>query len=188
MVGPSCPRIVSAQYGVFLAQRIDQEAQVLLVAVEVGGVVAVLAALPPEETGNSLLRRAGVVGADLCEDFLGVGGVVVVLLAGVPLDAFGFGVLLPFLGRLLITRIDHGPDFVGLVVFFFDFPGIKLPNISLRPSGSIPDDPAKISNMAAEDFSSVSTVTLRSSSAPSRSIVLNFSRVDSRGPEPLPSS
>ena len=106
-----------------LAQRIDQESQVLLVAVEVGGIVAVLAALPPEETGNSVLRRAGVVGIEFCEDFLGVGGVVVVLLAGVPLDAFRLSALVPLLGRLLIARVDHGPDFAGLVVLFFDFPG-----------------------------------------------------------------
>ncbi len=104
------------------AQRIDQEAQVLLVAVEINGVVAVLAALPPEETGNFVLRHAGVAGVELCEDFLCVGGVVVVLLAGAPLDAFALSALLPFFGRLLLARVDHGPDFAGFVVLFLDFP------------------------------------------------------------------
>ena len=83
-------------------------------------VAAVLLALPEEEASDFIFGRAGVVLSEFGEDLLRVGDVVVVLLAGVPLDRFAGlvdprrrrraralgGVDRPGVGAVLVAGVD----------------------------------------------------------------------------------
>jgi hypothetical protein len=64
----------------------------------VAGVAAVLLTLPEEEAGDLVALGAGVVLREFAEDLLRVGGIVIVLLAGVPLDRLA-GLIDPRRGR-----------------------------------------------------------------------------------------
>ena len=76
-----------------LAQLLDQLDEIVLVARRMRGVAAVLCALPPEEPGDFVSAGARVVLLEVLEDLLDVGRVIVVLLAGVPIDGLRLGAL-----------------------------------------------------------------------------------------------
>ena len=75
---------------VVLAQRGDEAGEVLFIVRGMDGIKRVLVALPPDEAGD-LIALALVAGINLVETGergLRVGHVIVVLLAGIPLDGF----------------------------------------------------------------------------------------------------
>ena len=99
-----------------LAQGFDETHEVRFVAAGVGLVVAVLVTLPPAEAGDLVALRARIVGVELRQHLLRVGGVVVILLAGIPRDGLRVGALFPAVGRLLVTGVDPGRLLAGLLV------------------------------------------------------------------------
>jgi hypothetical protein len=66
-----------------LAKGLDQVHEVLLVAAGMSGVL-VLVALPPDKSSGLVASRARIVLANVGQDLLGVGNIIVILLAGIP--------------------------------------------------------------------------------------------------------
>ncbi len=82
--------------------------EILLVAAGQRLASAVAIALPPEEAGNLVLLRVGVVLAEFRQHFLRPGDVPVVLHAGVPVDLFRVRPLLPAFRRPFVARMNPG--------------------------------------------------------------------------------
>ena len=66
-----------------LTKGLDQVHEILLVAVGMGGIL-VLVALPSDESSDLVTLGARIILANVCQDLLGVGDIIVILLAGIP--------------------------------------------------------------------------------------------------------
>ena len=77
-------------------------------------VVAILVALPPEESGDLVLLRTRVIAVQFGQHSLRIGDIAVVLDAGVPADRLGRFALLPLVRRILVPGIDHAVLFEAL--------------------------------------------------------------------------
>lgn len=104
----------------FLAKGFKEAAKIFFIHRGVSLVVAILVALPPEESGNFISLPAGVVFLEIGEDFLGAVNVAVILHTGLPADGLGLGAFFPFQRGFSISGVDHGllvAFLVGLFVF-----------------------------------------------------------------------
>ena len=96
------------------AQLLDEPNEVIFILAGMGGVVAILVSLPPEEASDFVVLGVGVVFVELVKDPLRPGHVSVVLHAGIPSDGLGLGALVPRVWRLLVTRVDFAFVFILL--------------------------------------------------------------------------
>ena len=110
-----------------LAQYLDEGDQILLILAGVRSASTIFFTLPKKETRDLELRRARVIGSYVRQYLLGIGGVVVVLFACIPLDwfaifiqplrrfrRFAFGrVGGPRIRSFLVGGIDSASEFIA---------------------------------------------------------------------------
>ena len=127
----------------FLAEGVEEAAEIFFIHRGVSFVVAILVTLPPEESSDFISLSAGVVFLEIGEDFLGAVNVAVILHTGLPADGLGLGAFFPLQRGLSVSGVDHGL-LVAFIVGLFVFVG--------RTSGSknVPSETA-VSDAAFED-------------------------------------